>query len=59
MKLHCINCNYQYTPKTGKVPSKCPYCSKDGTLEKVKDIQGWIDELADRENEKEEMKQGK
>ncbi|MBI2142641.1 hypothetical protein HYU15_04110 [Candidatus Woesearchaeota archaeon] len=46
MKLHCTNCNYQFTPKTGKMPSRCPYCDKSGTVEKVKQMQEWIDEFS-------------
>ncbi len=52
MKLHCTNCNYEFTPKSGKIPLKCPYCDKTETIEKVKEMQEWIDELDDREEEK-------
>ncbi len=45
MKLTCTSCNYQYTPKNPKIPDRCPYCSKPGTVEKVKEMQEWIDEF--------------
>ncbi len=45
MKLHCSNCSYQFTPKTGKAPQRCPYCSKEGCLEKAKEMQDLIDEF--------------
>ncbi|MBI1969099.1 hypothetical protein HYS48_00255 [Candidatus Woesearchaeota archaeon] len=32
----CRKCNYQFTPKTGKIPNKCPYCSDEQQL--VKDV---------------------
>ncbi|MBN2454272.1 hypothetical protein JXB11_01875 [Candidatus Woesearchaeota archaeon] len=47
----CSNCNYKFEPK-GKVPNKCPYCDKEGTLSKSKSMQEWIDEVSD------EMKEG-
>ena len=46
MKLNCTNCNYQYTPKSEKIPARCPYCDKTGTVEKVKEMQEWIDEFS-------------
>ncbi|MBI2134125.1 hypothetical protein HYU11_05600 [Candidatus Woesearchaeota archaeon] len=52
MKVHCTNCNYQYSPRSGKMPSKCPYCDKQGSIEKIKEMQQWIDEIADEEVEK-------
>ena len=42
--LQCTNCNYKFEPR-GKTPHKCPYCDKEGTLEKTKSIQDFIDEV--------------
>ena len=53
MKLRCNMCDYQFSPKTGKAPNKCPYCDRIGTLEKVKDMQDLINEVS------EEIKQRK
>lgn len=52
-KLYCTNCSYQFVPKTGKVPSACPYCSKVGTVEKADQMQDLIDEVSHRDTEKE------
>ena len=53
-KLYCTNCNYQFTPKTGHVPNRCPYCDKTGTIEKVMQMQDLIDDVGRQEAEKEE-----
>ncbi len=52
MKLHCTNCNYQFTPRSGKVPVKCPYCDRQGSVEKIKEVQEWLDEITGEEDEK-------
>ena len=41
----CTGCNYKFAPKTGKVPARCPYCDKVGTLQKAKQMQDWLDEV--------------
>ncbi len=28
----CKMCNYQFIPRSGKVPTKCPYCEGVNTL---------------------------
>jgi len=42
--LYCNSCGYKFAPKTGKFPKACPYCSKEGTLEKAKQMQDYLDE---------------
>jgi DNA-directed RNA polymerase subunit RPC12/RpoP len=32
MKYRCANCNYRFSPKTDKVPNRCPYCSSPGIM---------------------------
>jgi predicted Zn-ribbon and HTH transcriptional regulator len=45
-KLFCTSCNYTFKPRvSGKAPSRCPYCDKERTLEPVKSMQEWIDEV--------------
>ncbi len=45
-KFFCTSCNYTFRPRiAGKVPSRCPYCDKEGTLKQVKSMQEWIDEV--------------
>jgi predicted RNA-binding Zn-ribbon protein involved in translation (DUF1610 family) len=46
-KLYCTSCNYQFVPKTGKVPDSCPYCEKKGGIEKTKQVQDLINEVVD------------
>ncbi len=36
-KLTCSMCNFKWTSSTGKVPVRCPYCGRDGT---VMDLEG-------------------
>lgn len=31
-KLSCNSCNFKWNSKTGKVPTRCPYCGKDGSV---------------------------
>ena len=44
-KLRCTDCNYIFTPKAKK-PIVCPYCGKQGTLRRAKEMQDWIDEVS-------------
>jgi rubrerythrin len=45
-KYKCKNCSYTFLLKEGKrLPNKCPYCSKEGALEKLKSAQQLIDEI--------------
>jgi hypothetical protein len=53
--LHCEHCNYKFEPKGGIIPKKCPYCDREGTLQKSKSMQDWIDEVNSEQQEKEEM----
>ena len=54
MKLYCTSCNYQFVPKTGKMPDRCPYCDKTGTVEKVAEVQDIIDDVSRTDTEREE-----
>ncbi len=54
-KYRCRNCNYLLDLRPGKrLPTKCPYCSKDGTLDPVKSAQELIDEVASIKSRDEE-----
>ncbi len=53
-KLYCTSCNYQFAPKTDKLPARCPYCDKSGTVRKASQMQDLIDEVAMETSEKEE-----
>ncbi|MBI2141554.1 hypothetical protein HYU16_03970 [Candidatus Woesearchaeota archaeon] len=53
-RLYCTSCNYQFVPKTDKMPTRCPYCDKDGTLEKATQAQDLIDEISRETVEREE-----
>ena len=45
-KFTCTNCNYVIElSEDKKLPLKCPYCSKEGSLEPVKTAQELIDEV--------------
>ena len=52
-KLYCTSCNYQFVPKTEKVPDRCPYCDKLGTVEKVMQMQDLLDDVGRETAEKE------
>ena len=52
MRLQCSNCNYKFQPRADKVPHKCPYCDKEGGLEKAKTMQDWIDGVATETHER-------
>ena len=46
-KYQCENCNYIFELKEGKrLPKKCPYCSKESSMGKIKTAQQLIDEVA-------------
>ena len=47
MKLICNNCGYQYESAQERLPSKCPYCDKPGTLQRTKNMQDLIDEVSE------------
>ncbi len=53
-KLYCTSCNYQFVPKTEKVPNRCPYCDRLGTVEKVMQMQDLLDDVGRETAEKEE-----
>ena len=53
-KLYCTSCNYQFVPKTEKVPDRCPYCDRLGTVEKVMQMQDLLDDVGRETIEKEE-----
>ncbi len=53
-KFYCTSCNYQFAPKTEKLPKRCPYCDKVGTIEKASQMQDLIDEVSRETTEKEE-----
>jgi hypothetical protein len=53
-KLYCTNCSYQFVPKTDKLPTRCPYCDKVGTVQKANQMQDLIDEVSRTDVEKEE-----
>jgi len=31
-KLACTRCDFKWKTKTGKIPLRCPYCGKEGTV---------------------------
>ncbi|HLC47306.1 MAG TPA: hypothetical protein VJI75_06295 [Candidatus Nanoarchaeia archaeon] len=42
-RYRCGNCNYTFTPKAQvRAPSRCPYCSEEGSLAQERSI---IDEV--------------
>jgi PHP family Zn ribbon phosphoesterase len=44
-KIRCSSCRYAFELKPEKsVPKRCPYCAREGTLGKAKEMQQWIDE---------------
>jgi len=47
-KYQCSNCKYKFTPKAGKVPSRCPYCDKP-TIAPMKGMQDLLDEVGNEE----------
>ena len=53
MKLTCLNCDYRFDSSQAKIPAKCPYCDKEGTIEAAKEMQDLIDEVSAELDEKE------
>lgn len=47
-QVNCSSCNYKFVPKTGKLPQRCPYCDRVGTLQKAKQMQDWLDEVDEK-----------
>ena len=44
-RFQCSNCGYKLDLVEGKkLPSRCPYCSKENALSKVKSAQQIIDD---------------
>ena len=43
-KFQCTKCKYKFEKE--KKPARCPYCSKDGTVDEVMDAQELIDEVS-------------
>ena len=42
----CANCGYKMDLEPGKkLPGRCPYCSKEGALDRVKSAQQLIDDV--------------
>lgn len=52
--LYCTNCGYKFTPKTEAMPENCPYCNKPETLEKLRNMQDYLDEVSYEMHEKEQ-----
>ncbi len=44
-RYYCTACGYKFEPKTGKVPTVCPYCGRRGTLKREGSAQELLDEL--------------
>lgn len=42
MQLQCRKCNYDF--EKAAIPSKCPYCSAEGSVRPYKTAQDWLDE---------------
>ncbi len=42
ISLECARCKYVFTSKA--IPNKCPYCGKDGSIQKATTAQDLIDE---------------
>ena len=40
--LECRNCKYKF--KLEKIPARCPYCSKEGSVGLLKTAQDLVDE---------------
>ncbi|MFT4309025.1 MAG: hypothetical protein ACMXYL_00890 [Candidatus Woesearchaeota archaeon] len=45
IKVQCVDCSYQFRAKPEKLPKRCPYCSKAGSVQRIKQMQEWIDEV--------------
>ena len=48
-RFHCKMCNYKFVPKTGKMPDRCPYCSKTGGLVRLQTTNEIIKTASDEE----------
>jgi predicted Zn-ribbon and HTH transcriptional regulator len=42
LSLECTRCKYKFSNKA--IPTKCPYCSKEGCIQKAQTAQDLIDE---------------
>jgi len=45
-KIRCKHCNYNYTPKTSRIPDRCPACGKYESLireERIDLLMDYID----------------
>jgi predicted Zn-ribbon and HTH transcriptional regulator len=47
IKVQCVDCSYAFTAKESRLPKRCPYCSKEGSVQRIKQMQEWIDEVGD------------
>ena len=47
VKLYCTNCGYMFNVKTLKLPDRCPYCDKTGSIKESKSAQDFIDEVSE------------
>ena len=43
-RLVCDSCGYKMAEK-GKIPQRCPYCSREGTMKKEKSAQDLLEEV--------------
>lgn len=44
--LRCAGCKYSFELKDDKpMPKRCPYCAREGTLGRTKQMQEWIDDV--------------
>ncbi len=48
-KVKCSSCGFEFEVKSGKIPKKCPYCDKEGTLERKKSAQELLEEVEELE----------
>ncbi len=45
IKYQCSNCQYKFSPRNPhKVPTVCPYCNVQDTLDRIKSAQDLVDE---------------
>ena len=47
-KYQCTKCKYQF--EKDKVPSRCPYCSREGTVQEIMDAQDILDEVTSEQD---------
>ncbi len=48
MKFRCLDCRYKFSPKTERLPNRCPFCGSS-SIKKDETAQDVLDEVGHRQ----------